>query len=56
MLPLSAGEHRAIVAAIASRQPEAAGRAMFEHAMESKQRMLSQHSPRPLTASAVPRP
>jgi phosphonate utilization transcriptional regulator len=55
MLPLSAGEHRAIVAAIASRNPEAAGRAMFEHAMESKQRMLSQHAPRPVTAAAAAR-
>jgi phosphonate utilization transcriptional regulator len=46
MLPLSAGEHRGIVAAIAAGNAEAAGRAMFEHAMESKQRMLSQQAGR----------
>jgi DNA-binding GntR family transcriptional regulator len=51
MLPQSAGEHRAIVAAIASGDPEAAGRAMFDHAMESKQRMLSQHPPRAETVA-----
>jgi len=46
-LPVSAGEHRGIVAAIAAGDAQAAGRAMFEHAMESKQRMLSQQSGRP---------
>jgi phosphonate utilization transcriptional regulator len=46
-LPVSAGEHRSIVAAIAAGDAQAAGRAMFEHAMESKQRMLSQHVGRP---------
>ena len=43
-LPLSAGEHRAIVKAIAAGDADAAGRAMFEHAMESKDRMVSQQS------------
>ena len=38
MLPLSASEHRAIVKAIASGDPEAAGRAMRQHVLDSKQR------------------
>jgi phosphonate utilization transcriptional regulator len=41
VLPHSAAEHRQILKAIASGDPEAAGRAMFEHVMESKQRMLA---------------
>lgn len=43
LLPISAGEHRAIVKAIASGDPEAAGRAMFDHVMESKERTLRRH-------------
>lgn len=43
LLPLSAGEHRAIVKAIASGNAQAAGQAMFDHVMQSKERMLSQH-------------
>jgi phosphonate utilization transcriptional regulator len=43
-LPLSAGEHRAIVKAIASGDVQAAGRAMFDHVMESKGRMVSQQA------------
>lgn len=43
LLPLSAGEHRAIVKAIASGDAQAAGQAMFDHVMQSKERMLSQH-------------
>ena len=39
-LPHSAGEHRQILKAIASGDPEAAGRAMFDHVIESKERML----------------
>ena len=45
-LPLSAGEHRAIVKAIASGDAQAAGRAMFDHVMESKGRMVSQQAGR----------
>jgi DNA-binding GntR family transcriptional regulator len=41
-LPQSAGEHRAIVKAIACGDGQAAGRAMFDHVMESKARMVSQ--------------
>jgi phosphonate utilization transcriptional regulator len=43
LLPLSAGEHRAIVKAIASGDTQAAGQAMFDHVRQSKERMLSQH-------------
>jgi phosphonate utilization transcriptional regulator len=43
LLPLSAGEHRAIVKAIASGDVEAAGRAMFDHVMESKERTVTRH-------------
>jgi phosphonate utilization transcriptional regulator len=39
-LPHSAAEHRQILKAIASGDPDAAGRALFEHAEMSKQRML----------------
>jgi DNA-binding GntR family transcriptional regulator len=39
-LPTSAGEHRQIVKAIASGDPEAAGRAMFNHVIESKERAI----------------
>ncbi len=46
LMPLSAGEHRAIVKAIASGDAEAAGRAMFAHVMESKERMVATHQRR----------
>lgn len=42
-LPESVGEHRAIVKAIASGDAEAAGRAMFDHVMESKERTVKNH-------------
>ena len=45
LLPISAGEHRAIVKAIASGDPEAAGRAMRQHVMDSKQRTLRNNTP-----------
>jgi phosphonate utilization transcriptional regulator len=38
LLPHSAAEHRAILKAIAAGDSEQAGRAMFDHVMESKQR------------------
>ncbi|MFY9512658.1 MAG: phosphonate utilization associated transcriptional regulator [Rubrivivax sp.] len=41
LLPISAGEHRGIVKAIASGNAEAAGKAMFDHAMESKERTVN---------------
>jgi phosphonate utilization transcriptional regulator len=40
LLPISASEHRKIVKAIASGDPEAAGRAMFDHVMDSKERTI----------------
>jgi phosphonate utilization transcriptional regulator len=43
LLPISAGEHRAIVKAIASGDPDAAGKAMFDHVMESKERTVNNH-------------
>lgn len=43
VLPASAGEHRAIVKAIAAGDAEAAGRAMFAHVMESKERTVANH-------------
>jgi phosphonate utilization transcriptional regulator len=40
LLPVSAGEHRQIVKAIASGDPDAAGKALFQHVMDSKQRTI----------------
>jgi phosphonate utilization transcriptional regulator len=51
MMPVSASEHRAIVKAIASGDADAAGRAMYEHVMESKERTIKNHQ-RPLAAAA----
>jgi phosphonate utilization transcriptional regulator len=44
-LPHSAAEHRQILKAIASGDPQAAGRALYEHAEASKQRMLRHQAP-----------
>src|SRR5215217_3123246 len=43
LMPLSASEHRHIVKAIASGDAELAGRAMFDHVMESKERTIKNH-------------
>ncbi|MDQ2736618.1 MAG: phosphonate utilization associated transcriptional regulator [Pseudomonadota bacterium] len=40
LMPISVGEHRQIVKAIASGDEQAAGRAMFEHVMQSKERTI----------------
>ena len=40
LMPISANEHRQIVKAIASGDPQAAGKAMFDHAIESKERTI----------------
>jgi phosphonate utilization transcriptional regulator len=40
LMPISAGEHRQIVKAIASGDPDAAGKAMYDHVIESKQRTI----------------
>jgi len=45
LLPISAGEHRGIVKAIAAGDPEAAGLAMREHVQASKQRTLKNNTP-----------
>ena len=55
LMPVSAGEHRAIVKAIASGDPEAAGRAMFEHAIESKERTIKNNQRPPAAQAAAPR-
>lgn len=51
-LPHSAAEHRQILKAIASGDPEAAGRVMFDHVIESKERMLSGEAARRVPARA----
>lgn len=56
LLPISAGEHRAIVKAIASGNAEAAGRAMAEHVMESKERTVTNHLRRHPPASLGDKP
>jgi phosphonate utilization transcriptional regulator len=43
LLPISAGEHRQIIKAIASGDADAAGRAMFDHVMDSKERTIANH-------------
>jgi phosphonate utilization transcriptional regulator len=55
LLPLSASEHRSIVKAIASGDPEAAGRAMYEHVMESKARTVRNHASAHPAAGPPPR-
>ena len=41
LMPISASEHRQIVKAIASGDADAAGKAMFEHVMNSKERTIA---------------
>jgi phosphonate utilization transcriptional regulator len=50
VLPQSVAEHRQILKAIASGDAEAAGRAMYEHVIESKERMLNTAAARPAPA------
>ena len=40
LMPISASEHRGIVKAIASGDADAAGKAMFDHVIESKERTI----------------
>jgi len=40
LMPISAGEHRQIVKAIASGNADVAGRAMYDHVIESKERTI----------------
>ncbi len=51
-LPLSMGEHRAIVERIAAGQAAAAGRALYEHAMASRDRVHRVHD---VAADGTPR-
>ena len=57
LIPVSVQEHRQIAKAIASGNPEAAGRAMYEHVIASKARTI-QNNPRarpaPAPAAALP--
>ena len=55
LMPISASEHRQIVKAIASGDPEAAGRALFDHVMESKERTIKNNL-KQAAASAEVRP
>ena len=55
LMPLSVGEHRQIVKAIASGDRDAAGRAMYDHAMDSKERTIRNH-PRPAEAGTAAGP
>lgn len=52
LLPISAGEHRAIVKAIASGDPAAAGQAMRDHVLVSKDRTLKNNTPQHPAAPA----
>jgi len=45
-MPASANEHRQILKAIAARDAETAGRALFDHVMESKERTIANHAQR----------
>ncbi|MEO6362654.1 MAG: phosphonate utilization associated transcriptional regulator [Caldimonas sp.] len=45
LMPLSVGEHRQIVKAIASGDRDAAGRAMYDHVIDSKERTIRNHLP-----------
>jgi len=49
VLPVSTREHREIVERIAARQPAAAGRALHEHVMASRERMHHSALPKALT-------
>ena len=53
-LPVSASEHRHIVKAIASGDADAAGRALFDHVMESKSRTLDYELRRQRAAPSIP--
>jgi DNA-binding FadR family transcriptional regulator len=54
VLPHSSAEHRAILKAIASGDSEQAGRAMYQHVIESKQRALRAATfPQPTRARAA---
>ena len=47
LMPASVGEHRQIVKAIAAGDADGAGRALFDHVMESKERTIRNHPKAP---------
>jgi phosphonate utilization transcriptional regulator len=53
LLPISAGEHRAIVKAIATGDTQAAGQAMRQHVMDSKNRTLRNNTPQTAKADSA---
>ena len=54
LMPISSNEHRLIVKAIASGDADAAGKAMFEHVIESKQRTIENDLRRQARLQASP--
>ena len=54
LMPISASEHRQIVKAIASGDADAAGKAMFEHVMDSKERTIAHNLRRQQETGAEP--
>ncbi len=54
LLPISAGEHRQIVKAIASGDADVAGRAMYDHVIESKNRTIDNDLRRQARLQASP--
>ncbi len=54
-LPASVGEHRQIVKAIASGDAQAAGRAMYDHAIDSKERTIKNNLRQPPAHGAAGR-
>jgi DNA-binding GntR family transcriptional regulator len=56
LMPISANEHRQIVKAIASGDPELAGRAMFDHVIESKERTIKNNLRQQGALPAAPAP
>ncbi|WP_234413590.1 phosphonate utilization associated transcriptional regulator [Ideonella sp. A 288] len=52
LLPISASEHRAIVKAIASGDPDAAGQAMRDHVLVSKERTVRNNTPQQVPDAA----
>jgi DNA-binding GntR family transcriptional regulator len=53
LMPISASEHRQIVKAIASGDADIAGKAMFDHVMDSKQRTIAHNLRRQQQADAI---
>lgn len=54
LMPISATEHRLIVKAIASGDPDAAGKAMFDHVMDSKARTIEHNLRRHVPGAKAP--